>query len=222
MTHAFNPLQPEIGIHILHTDLYTSPMVLKWRICLTSSSFSVWGSFFLFSWPYTWFNSDTVRRNDNHDLCDTVQRSTNWANKPTGSWLLSWFQIKPWSDELMAVNIWISYMWTAEKEMNMDEFKSRKGLNFFWRYFHYCLNSVHYCEDRFQIHTIYLRRRQNRKIIKKLQTSLGKPYTLNVWSRGKQWVFSPHDLASGNIRTLGKTKQSSFPRDHTLSALLDI
>ena len=37
--------------------------------------------------------------------------------------------------------------------------------NFFWRYFHYCLNSVHYCEDRFQIHTIYLRRRQNRKII---------------------------------------------------------
>ena len=43
--------------------------------------------------------------------------------------------------------------------MNMDEFKSRKGLNFFWRYFHYCLNSVHYCEDRFQIHTIYLRRR---------------------------------------------------------------
>ena len=165
LTHAFNPLQPEIGIHILHTVLYTSPMVLKWRICLTSSSFSVWGSFSLFSWPYTWFNSDTVRRNHNPHLCDTVQRSTNWANKPTGSWLLSWFQIKPWSDELMAVNIWISYMWTAEKEMNMDEFKSRKGLNFFWRYFHYCLNSVHYCEDRFQIHTIYLRRRQNRKII---------------------------------------------------------
>ena len=72
---------------------------------------------------------------------------------------------KPWSDELMAVNIWISYMWTVEKEMNMDEFISRTGLNFFWRYFHYCLNSVHYCEDRFQIHTIYLRRRQNRKII---------------------------------------------------------
>ena len=93
---------------------------------------------------------------------------------------------KPWSDELMAINIWISYMWTVEKEMYMDEFISRTGLNFFWRYFHYCLNSVQYCEDRFQIHTIYLRRRQNRKIIKKLQTSLGKPYTLNVWSRGKQ------------------------------------
>ena len=23
-----------------------------------------------------------------YDLCDTVQRSTNWANEPTGSWLL--------------------------------------------------------------------------------------------------------------------------------------
>ena len=27
-----------------------------------------------------------------------VQRSTNWANKPTGSWSLCWFQINPWSD----------------------------------------------------------------------------------------------------------------------------
>ena len=105
------------------------------------------------------------------------------------SWLLSWFQIKPWSDELMTVNIWISYMWTVEKEMNLHEFISRTGLNFFWRYFHYCLNSVHYCEDRFQIHTIYWRRRQNRKIIQKLQTSLGKPYTLSVWSRGKTVSF---------------------------------
>ena len=28
-----------------------------------------------------------------------VQRSINWANKPTWSWLLRWFQINPWSDE---------------------------------------------------------------------------------------------------------------------------
>ena len=28
-----------------------------------------------------------------------VQRSTNWANKPTGSWLLCRFQINPRSDE---------------------------------------------------------------------------------------------------------------------------
>ena len=47
-----------------------------------------------------------------------VQRSTNWTNKPTGSWLLSWFQINPWSDELMTVNIRKSYKWTAEKEMS--------------------------------------------------------------------------------------------------------
>ena len=28
-----------------------------------------------------------------------VQCSTNWANKPTGSWLLCWFRINPWSGE---------------------------------------------------------------------------------------------------------------------------
>ena len=28
-----------------------------------------------------------------------VQCSMNWANKPTGSWLLCWFQKNPWSDE---------------------------------------------------------------------------------------------------------------------------
>ena len=32
-------------------------------------------------------------------------------------------------------------------------FKSRTGLNSFFRpYFHYCLSSVHYCDDRFHIH----------------------------------------------------------------------
>ena len=28
-----------------------------------------------------------------------MQRSANWAKKPTGSWLLCWFVINPWSDE---------------------------------------------------------------------------------------------------------------------------
>ena len=28
-----------------------------------------------------------------------MQCSTNWANKPTGSWSLCWFQINPWSGE---------------------------------------------------------------------------------------------------------------------------
>ena len=28
-----------------------------------------------------------------------VQRTTNWANKPTGNWSLCWFQINPWSGE---------------------------------------------------------------------------------------------------------------------------
>ena len=30
-------------------------------------------------------------------------------------------------------------------------FKSRTGLNFFLALFYYCLSSVYYCEDRFQI-----------------------------------------------------------------------
>ena len=38
----------------------------------------------------------------------------------------------------------------------------------------------------------------------------GLLYTLNVWSRGKQL-----DEVEGNIRTRGKTKLTSFPRDHT-------
>ena len=29
----------------------------------------------------------------------SVQSSTNWANKPTGSWSLHWFQINQWSNE---------------------------------------------------------------------------------------------------------------------------
>ena len=43
-----------------------------------------------------------------------VQRSTNEANKPTGSRSLNWFVINPWKDNDEIVNIWISYMWTAE------------------------------------------------------------------------------------------------------------
>ena len=53
-----------------------------------------------------------------------VQRSTNWANKPTGSWSLCWFQINPWSDEWMAKNIWKSYIWTADKDVNESDPRS--------------------------------------------------------------------------------------------------
>ena len=39
-----------------------------------------------------------------------VQCSTNWANKPTGSWLIC----------CLNVNIWKSYMWTADNwDLNM-------------------------------------------------------------------------------------------------------
>ena len=57
---------------------------------------------------------------------------------------------------------------------------------------------------------------------------IGEYYALNVWSRRKQLVLfskSPGvslDFVSGNIRTRGKTKPTSFPRDHTLSVLLYI
>ena len=43
-------------------------------------------------------------------------------------------------------------------------------------------------------------------------------YTLNVWSWGKQLVLFSRE--SWNIKTWGKTKLTSFPRDHTLSVLL--
>ena len=53
-----------------------------------------------------------------------VQRSTNWANKLTGSWSLCWFQINQWSDEGMAKNIWKSYIWTADKDVNKSDPRS--------------------------------------------------------------------------------------------------
>ena len=54
---------------------------------------------------------------------------------------------------------------------------------------------------------------------------VGIHYTLDVWSRGKQFCFPESPDVSrveveGNIRTRGKTKLTSFPRDHTLSVLL--
>ena len=42
-----------------------------------------------------------------------VQRSTNYANKPTGSRSLNWFVINPWKDDDEVMNIWKSYMRTA-------------------------------------------------------------------------------------------------------------
>ena len=40
-----------------------------------------------------------------------------------------------------------------------------------------------------------------------------------AWSRAKSPDVSRAEV-EGNIRTLGKTELTSFPRDHTLSALL--
>ena len=42
------------------------------------------------------------------------------------------------------MNILKSYIWTADKDVNMKAI--------FRPSFHYCLSSVHYCEDRFHIH----------------------------------------------------------------------
>ena len=60
-------------------------------------------------------------------------------------------------------------------------------------------------------------------------TPLHHQYTLNVWSRGKQFCLpeSP-DVSRDEVeendgtRTRGKTKLSTFPRDHSLSVLLYI
>ena len=44
----YNPLHPNISMHILHTVQYTFPKVMTRRICATINS---WWSFPLFSWP---------------------------------------------------------------------------------------------------------------------------------------------------------------------------
>ena len=41
--NLFNPLHPNISMHILHTVLYTFPKVLTRRICLTVKSFFLLG-----------------------------------------------------------------------------------------------------------------------------------------------------------------------------------
>ena len=50
-----NPLHPNISMHFPQTVLYTSPMVLRKRICLIIKSVFSWWSFPLFSWPQCLF-----------------------------------------------------------------------------------------------------------------------------------------------------------------------
>ena len=47
--YSFNPLHPNISMHILHTVLYAFPKLLTWKICLLIKSFFVWWPFLLFS-----------------------------------------------------------------------------------------------------------------------------------------------------------------------------
>ena len=53
--HRLHFLHPNISIHILHTVLYTFPMALTRRICLTIKRVFSWWSFPLFSWPQCLF-----------------------------------------------------------------------------------------------------------------------------------------------------------------------
>ena len=46
---TFNPLHPNISMHILRTVLYTFPKMLIRRICITIKGFLSWWSFPLFS-----------------------------------------------------------------------------------------------------------------------------------------------------------------------------
>ena len=49
-----------------------------------------------------------------------LQRSTNWANMPNGSWSMFWVQIKPSKWWLTTVDIWKSYLCTAVEETNIE------------------------------------------------------------------------------------------------------
>ena len=51
----------------------------------------------------------------------SVQCSTNWANKPTGSWSFCWFVINLWGDEWMAVNIRKSLINKNESDLCSNE-----------------------------------------------------------------------------------------------------
>ena len=86
-----------------------------------------------------------------------VQRSTNWANKPTGSRSLNWFVLNPWKDDDEEVNIcdssplsshtWFSYIhnfiiilsWVYNEPIHRyrkgQGFESHASLNFFQTFF---------------------------------------------------------------------------------------
>ena len=54
-----------------------------------------------------------------YDLCDTgaVLYQLSW--QVNLELVIIWFQINPWSGEYTTVYIWKSYIWTADKDVNM-------------------------------------------------------------------------------------------------------
>ena len=89
--------------------------------------------------PIFWFNTPSEYRRDPHSYeyywtkkiqacigfepmssIILVQCSTNWANRPIGSWLLCWLQINPPSGEYMTENMWKSYKCTEVEETNIE------------------------------------------------------------------------------------------------------
>ena len=59
---AFNPLRSNVSIYVLLSVLCIFPLVMTRRICLTIWSLLDWWSSPLFSWPFIWSKSNTVRR----------------------------------------------------------------------------------------------------------------------------------------------------------------
>ena len=60
---CISPLHPYISIHILHTVLYTFPLVQTRRISLTIKTWLVGNHFFCSHNLSEWFRNITVRRN---------------------------------------------------------------------------------------------------------------------------------------------------------------
>ena len=64
-----------------------------------------------------------------------MQCSTNWANKPTGSWSLYWFLLNLWSNESMTVNSVQFKKWIFASNLHINEYCQSSNENKAWKKF---------------------------------------------------------------------------------------
>ena len=146
-----------------------------------------------------------------HNLSIPVQRSTNWANKPTGSWSICWFQH-------------IDLAQLVEHCINIAEVMGSNPVQawiFFRPYFHWYSSRVHFISTPLLLHTLfsYIHSHLSRIIKVKVRVSsqgwrLTLPPVCRLQTGGKALTggkMQTEDCRTGVKCRLG-SKTTCFPR----------